>query len=500
MTQSSQTSTGVLRPSGDVSSRASTGVISASPDTGAVAADPGSAYGAAPTLNGAGLATILLGYALPVFNFFAVSVTLGPLGADLGAGPAVLELVVAAFGAAYASLVVLGGRLGDRFGRRRLFTTGLVVLGLCSALCALAPTTAVLVGGRVGQGVGAALLAPQVLALIQSGTRGPARARALGWFGAMAGLASCAAFVIGGVLVQLSPGDSGWRSVFWFDVVVVVVALAAVRTVPEARGASHGRLDLVGTGLLGTAVTLLIVPLTVGRSLDWPWWTWAVLVSAALVGAGFWAWQRRLDTRGGEPLLPPGVLHNRSLSVGLLVTAAYSLVFAGFMFVFSYAATAGAGLGPVQVGAALVPFAAAFLVASLATPRWRRDPVVLMRRGAVAAAVALSALAAVSLLVWPSIGWASAVPMAVLGVGQGLLLVPLFGTVLSGVPDHQAGTGGGALLTTMQLAMAIGSALVGTLYLQLGGAPSRAAWLLVLAGSVVALLVVGWLIGRLPRR
>jgi MFS family permease len=453
-----------------------------------------------PALTGAGLATILLGYGLPVFNFFAVTVTLGPLGVDLAASPAVLELVIAAFGAAYASLVVLGGRIGDRLGRRRVFTIGLVVLGAFSVLCALAPTIAVLISGRVGQGIGAALVAPQVLALIQSSTRGQARARALGWFGAMAGLASCAAFVIGGVLVQMSPGNSGWRSVFWFDVVVAVAALTAVRTVPEVRGSSGGRLDLTGTALLATAVTLVIVPLTLGRALGWPWWTWAVLAAAGLVGGGFWAWQRRMDRHGRDPLLPPRVLRNRSLAVGLVVTAAYSLVFAGFMFVFSYAASAAAGLGPVLVGAALVPFALAFLATSLATPRWRGPTPTHMRLGAVAAAVSLLALALTGLVVWPPIGWASVLPLAMLGAAQGCLLVPLFGTVLSGVPAEQAGIGGGALLTTMQLSMAIGSALVGSVYLELGGAPSHGAWVAVLSGSVGTLLVVAWLIGRLPRR
>src|SRR5690349_10992156 len=203
---------------------------------------------APPALNGLGLFTVLLAAALPLIDFFIVNVALPTIGRDLHASESVLELVVAGYGLAYAVLLVLGGRLGDLFGRRRLFLGGMAAFGVTSLACGLAPSAWTLVAARVAQGAAAAAMLPQVLATIQSATAGPRRAKAMGLYGATAGLSMVAGQILGGILVAADLWGTGWRSVFLVNVPVVVVGLVlAVRGVPETRSQHPEPVDGPGT-------------------------------------------------------------------------------------------------------------------------------------------------------------------------------------------------------------------------------------------------------------
>ena len=454
-------------------------------------------------LGALGLTAVLISYALQVLNFFVVTVALGSLETDLRASASVLELVVAGFGVAYASTVVLGGRLGDNLGRRRVLRVGLVWFGAASVWCALAPSAGLLVAGRVAQGLGAALVAPQVLSTIQARTEGANRARAMAWFGAMAGIATCVAFIAGGALISADPGGLGWRAAFWLDVPLVLAALIAQRWVPESRAERPQRADVVGTALLALAVVLVILPLTEGRAAGWPWWTWLMLAACVPVLGSFVAWESGMERRGRDALVPPSLVRTRVMVAGLAVTAIFFTVFGGFMFVFALVAEVAAGMGPLGIGWTLTPFALTFLGASLLGSRAvQRDPVGLMQRGAVTAAVGLAALGVALLATWPDFtSWQLALPLLVLGAGQGMLVVPLLGTILGGVPAHHAGMGGGVLITTMQMALGLGSALVGTVFLQLGGATGSVGPVeVVLGASVVLVLVTAVVAGRLRPR
>jgi MFS family permease len=451
-------------------------------------------------LGGLGLAAVLISYGLQVFNFFVVTVALGSLEHELHASASVLELVVAAFGVAYASTVVLGGRLGDNFGRRRVLRIGLLWFGSASVWCALAPSAGQLVTARVVQGLGAALVAPQVLSTIQARTHGEGRARAMAWFGAMAGISTCVAFIIGGVLVTADPAGLGWRAAFWLDVPLVTAAFLALRWVPESRAEHPHRVDTVGTALLSVAVVLVVLPLTEGRAAGWPWWTWTMLAACVPVLAAFAWWESSMERRGHDALVPPSLVRTRSMTNGLTMGALFFAVFGGFMFVFSLTAEVAAGMDPLGIGWTLTPFALTFLASSLVGSRAaQRDPVSLMQRGAVVAALGLGSLAFVLHQTWPGFSaWQLALPLLVLGAGQGMLVVPLYGTILGGVPAHHAGMGGGVLITTTQMALGVGSALVGTVFLQLGGAAGGPGPVeVVLAVSVALLLVTGLVAGRL---
>ncbi|MFG3116511.1 MFS transporter [Streptomyces sp. NPDC048197] len=417
-----------------------------------------------------GLLTVLLGAALPMIDFFIVNVALPTIDHDLHAGPAMLEMVVAGYGVAYATLLVLGGRLGDMIGRRRLFLWGLATFGLTSLACGLAPDAATLVAARVAQGASAALLLPQVLATIQATTTGKRRAKAVSLYGGTAGVSSAVGQVLGGLLVSVDLAGSGWRAVFLVNVPIAAAAwLLAARTVPETRSPHPTRVDVPGTALLAVSLITLLLPLTEGRAAGWPLWSWLLLAVFPCAGAAFFLVERRAERIGRTPLVPPSLLRIPSVNSGLTMIVPFSVGFGGFMFVVAVALQTGLHYGPLAAGLSLLPLCVTFFIASLAGPRLvgrfgRR----VVFTGSLIQGAGLIALALTVHAGWPGISVAGLAPsMALLGLGQGLVLPVLMRIVLSELPVAQAGVGGGVMVTTQQSGLALGVATLGTLFLAL---------------------------------
>jgi EmrB/QacA subfamily drug resistance transporter len=418
------------------------------------------------------LLVLLCGAFLPISSFFVINVALPSIGTDLQASPAALQLVVGAYGIANAMLVVVGGRLGDGFGRRRLFLVGMAGFTFFSLLCGLAPSVPLLLAARVGQGATAALMTPQVLATIMATMSGGQRGRAIGLFGAAGGVAAAAGQVIGGVLVSSDLWGLGWRSVFLIYVPVGLLALAAAwRRVPESKAEVRIPVDAVGAALLGLTLVLLLLPVTEGRPLGWPLWVFVVLAATVPAAAVWSAHQRRTERSGRVPLVPPSVLGLRQMRLGLLIGFLFFTCFGGFMFVFALATQGEAGLSAFEGGLTLTPLAATFLLVSIHGPalqaRWGAG---IITRGWLVQAVGYVLLAADVHLVWPDVTPVNlAIPMLVIGLGNGKVMMPLFGVVLSQVPPAQAGLGSGILITLQQTCLALGAAAIGTLYLTWSG-------------------------------
>ena len=449
-------------------------------------------------LSGLGLATVLLGAFLSIADFFIVNVALPTIDSRLHASAATLELVVAGYGVPYALLLVPGGRLGDLFGRRRLFMLGMASFTVFSLLCGIAPTAPALVAFRAAQGASAALMVPQVLATIQASCSGQLRARALGFYGATAGIAAVVGQLAGGALVAADIAGMGWRPIFLVNVPLGILGLAlAWRLVPATRSAEPARPDTAGTALLALAVLALLVPLTEGRSLGWPAWSFALLALFAPAAWGFTAVERRLERRDGHPIVPPSLLRLHGMRRGLVIAVPFFAGFGAFMFVSAIAFQQGAHFSALRSGLALVPMALAFLIASLSTARLTaRYGRAVLSTGALLQGVGLLGLAGTLFAAWPGVDPLNMAPaMAVAGFGQGLVLSPLFGFVLAGVPADRAGVGSGVLTTTQQTALALGVAGLGSLFLSLSSSHSlgtRDAFVVLLGiqAAVAALVAV----------
>ncbi|MEV8095457.1 MFS transporter [Kitasatospora sp. NPDC085879] len=457
----------------------------------------------APTLGVAGLVTVLLGAFLPMLDFFIVNVALPTIDHDLAAGPAVLELVAAGYGIAFAVLLVLGGRLGDALGRRRLFVAGAALFAVTSLACGLAPTAWTLVAARVAQGASAALLLPQVLATITAASGGAQRARALGIYGAVGGISVVIGQVLGGMMVAADLFGTGWRAVFLLNVpFALVTAALAVRYVPETRASRAAGVDLPGTALLTAALLALFVPLMEGRAVGWPLWTWLLLGLFPLLAAAFVAVERRAERRGGTPLVPLSLLRIPEMRRGLGIALPYFTGFGGFMFVIAILLQHGLRLGPVAAGWALVPMATGYFAASLSGPRLvGRFGSRVITAGAVVQGIGLVTLLATVLADWAHFSPLRMLPgVALAGIGQGLVGTPLFRVVLSKVPAERAGVGSGVLATTQQSSLALGVATLGTLFLAVAPTMGFAhALALVLALQFGGSVAIAALSLRLPR-
>jgi len=418
----------------------------------------------------AALLTLLSGGFLPILSFFILNVALPSIGRDLDASDGALQLVVGAYGIANACLVVAGGRLGDAFGRRRLFLTGMVGFTITSLLCAIAPSIGVLLAARVLQGATAALMTPQVLATIAATLTGESRGRAIGLFGASGGVAAALGQILGGALVQANLWDLEWRSVFLLNVPLgVLAAIAGRRLLPETKATHRVPLDLVGAGLLAVTLVVLLLPLTEGRPLGWPLWTWLLLAAVIPLAALLGTHQSWVERSERAPLVPPSVLRLRGMRVGLGIAVLFFTTFSGFMFAFALATQVGAKLTALEAGLAILPMGAAFLVASIVGPRLEtRWGAGIITRGAVVQTVGYLLLAATTQLAWPDVNALVLTPgMLVAGLGSGFVMMPMFGVVIRQVPVQQAGLGSGILITTQQTCLALGAAVVGTAYLSM---------------------------------
>jgi MFS family permease len=423
------------------------------------------------------LPVLLAGAFLPVLDAFIVNVALASIGRNLHAGPAELELTVSGYGVAYACALVAGGRLGDRFGRRTLFLTGMAAFTLCSVACGFAPNAPALIVFRVFQGLAAALMFPQVLATIQASFAGHDRQRAIGFFGATVGAAGAVGQIVGGALLSANLFGSSWRPIFLVNLPIGIVALfIARRTVPQTSTSNAAPVDVRGATGLATVIALVLLPLTVGRASGWPLWTWICLIAAVPAGVVFVASQYREERLGRIPLLPPSLLGLPLARLALATIALFGTCVGGFLFSLSIILQVGHGYSPLKSGLTMVPCALAFFAVALSARRLTaRFGVTVLIAGAVVFAAGLAVFGAVAAASGSTLSAVAAgAPLIVVGLGWGAVMVPLVGLVLSGLPVERAGLAGGVLSTALQIGLATGASVLGTVVFGIVGAHADA--------------------------
>ncbi|WP_433227960.1 MFS transporter [Actinomadura formosensis] len=416
------------------------------------------------------LLVLLTGIFITTLDFFIVNVAIPDIQADLGAGTTAIQWVVAGFGLALGGGLITGGRLGDLFGRRRMYALGLAVFTAASLACGVAPSPGTLIAARVVQGIAAALLMPQVLGIINAAFTGERRTRAFTAYGLALGLGGVFGQLIGGALIQADVLGSGWRSIFLINVPVGAVTLALVRrTVPSQAAARNTRLDAAGTVLVTLGLVALVLPLIEGRRLGWPAWTWESLAAAAVLLAAFAVHQRRLDRRGGAPLVAPALFREPAFRVGSGLALVYTLAMASFFLYLALYLQQGRGLSALESGLLFVALGAGYLAAST------RATAVAARLGRQVLALGALIQAAGCLLLMDALGHGIAwlIPgLALAGAGMGFVVAPLSALVLSGVTDRHAASASGVLATAQQVGNALGVAVVGIVfYGAAGGVP-----------------------------
>jgi MFS family permease len=416
------------------------------------------------------LTVLLTATFMTAFDFFVVNVATPSIQSDLHATSAVLELVVGAYAFSYAGALVLGGRLGDVFGHREMFGAGMIAFTATSALCGMAAGPGQLVAGRLAQGLAAALMMPQGLAIISRNCSAGQRARAMAWYGVAGGAGSVSAQLFGGLLVTADVAGLGWRLIFLINVPIgLAAALAALRVLPHgatSRAPMRRQLDILGALGLALAMGLLLVPITLGRTAGWPLWTW-VSMCAAPVAFGFtMAWQRAYERRGGHPLLPLAVLRIRSFRNGVLASLAFMAFFSSYMFTLAFFLQDGLGLDAFHAGLVFAPAGIAFSLSATLGPRLvaRFNLAALTGGGLLTTAglVALGELARTGGM-HASVPWATTIA-AVISLGNGVVMPSLISAAMHDVPPARAGMAAGAFTTAQQFAGAAGIAIVGTLY------------------------------------
>jgi EmrB/QacA subfamily drug resistance transporter len=419
------------------------------------------------------LPIILSATFMALFDFFVVNVAAPTMQRDLGASTAALQLVVGGYAFTYAAALITGGRLGDRFGYRRLFVLGMAAFVIASAACGLAQTANELIVARLAQGLCAAAMSPQVLALITALFPPAKRHVALAWFGATIGIGSIAGQVLGGVLLQANILGLGWRVIFLVNVPVGIAALfLALKLLPATRSAAKPRLDPVGVVAISGALALALVPLTIGREEGWPLWALALLIASIPAMSGALVYEGRLARRGGQPLLHLELFRQRSFSAGLGICMAIYAYFGSFMLGLALFLQAGLRFSALDAGLTFAPVGVAFAATSLLMrPLIARHGLRVMAWGLVVTAIGMLGLLITAHLSGAAIdGWRLAPWLLLSGAGNGCAMPALIGVVLAGVPTEKAGGAAGTLTTSQQFASAIGVAALGEVFFGVLGA------------------------------
>ncbi len=297
------------------------------------------------------LIVLLAGQFMALLDVTIVNVAMPTIGRSLHASGAELQLVVAGYTVSYAMMLITGARLGDLYGRRRMFLAGVAVFTLASLACGVAPGIGVLIGARFVQGAGAAAMMPQIMSVIQVRFDGAARARALSAYTAVLSSGFVAGQVIGGVLVTANLFGQTWRPVFLVNVPIGLAVLALVpRAVPRDEPERRRQLDLAGLAIAVPAVFLVVLPLMLGHQENWPGWVFACLALGLVLAAVFVGVERRIADRGGDPLLNLAVLRAPGLVPGLAAVAVLMITYGGFLFSFALHLQSGLGDTALRAG------------------------------------------------------------------------------------------------------------------------------------------------------
>ncbi|MBT2393057.1 MFS transporter [Streptomyces sp. ISL-1] len=414
------------------------------------------------------LAIVMTAAFMDLVDVTIVNIAIPSIERDLGTSFGAIQWITAGYALAFAAGLITGGRLGDIYGRKRLFLIGITGFTLASALCGFAANEEMLVASRLLQGATAAMMVPQVLAIIHVTFPAHERGKVFGMFGAIIGLGAVSGPLLGALLTQWNLFGLQWRPIFLINLPVGIAGLILGRKyITESRAPKALKLDLVGVALVTLGLLMLIYPLTRGRELGWPLWGHLCMAGSLLVFAAFVAYEKYKTSKDSSPLVELSLFKVKSFAAGIAVQLTFGIVCGIFFLVWTLYMQIGLGWSPLRAGLTGVPFsiavsAAAGMSVQKLVPRFGRK---VLQAGAVTMATGLL------LYIWEAgrygmgiQSWQMALPLVVMGVGMGLIVAPLTDAVLSEVPREHSGSASGLINTTMQMGNALGLGLVSVVF------------------------------------
>jgi EmrB/QacA subfamily drug resistance transporter len=444
------------------------------------------------------LTILLLAAFMNLLDVSVVNIAIPSIQRDLHASYADVQWALAGYTLAYALVLITGGRLGDTFGRKRLFLIGVSGFTISSALCGAAQSPGQLIAFRVVQGAMGAIMVPQVLAVIQVIFPPRERIKALAGFGITAGLGTVSGPLLGGLLIQHDMFGLTWRPIFLINVPVGILAVIfSAVLVRESRAPSPPRLDPLGVVMVSAALLLLLYPLVQGRQLGWPGWTFVSMAASVPAFALFVWWEQVKTRRDGSPLVPLRLFGRREFSVGMAIAMTFFLGIASFGLVLTLFLQLGLGFTALHAGLTFLPFSLGVLVSSGAAarlaPRFGRG--VTMAGALIMAAAMTSLIVAVHHYGAAVTTWELVPGLVGAGLGLGAVIAPLADIVLDRVPHQDAGSASGVFNTGLQLGNSIGIAVIGVIFFALLGTQSGAA-----ANTIAPALRSGAVAAGVPAR
>jgi MFS transporter, DHA2 family, methylenomycin A resistance protein len=426
------------------------------------------------------LAAMSLGYGVVQLDVTIVNVAIASIGAAFGGGVAALQWVVNAYTIAFAALILTAGALGDRIGAKRVFMAGFAIFTFASLACALAPTLTILIAARAVQGLAAAILVPNSLALLNHAYPSDAeRGQAVAIWAAGASLALTAGPLAGGALITAT----GWRSIFLVNIPIGVIGLWLTwRNVDETPKSAQRQLDLAGQAAAIVALGSLAGALIEGGALGWT----NGLVLAGFAVALIAAFTFVLIERGcAQPMLPLSLFRNRQFGTAAIIGLLVNIAFYGLIFVFSLYFQQSEEMSVLRTGLAFVPIMAAVFIPNLVAPR------IAARIGARWTIAAGALIAAASGIALSGIDHGTSyavtiVPLMAMGAGLGLLVPPLTSTLLGSVDKSRSGVAAAVLNSMRQTGSVLGVALFGSLVASAGVIPGLRLALVLVAALLAA--------------
>jgi EmrB/QacA subfamily drug resistance transporter len=411
------------------------------------------------------LFVILTAEIMDLLDGTIVNVALPTIRRHLHSSDAELQWIAGGYSLALAIGLVVGGRMGDRFGRRRLFVIGALGFAACSLVCGLSDSTSMLIAFRLAQGAFGALLIPQGLGIMRAVFPRDELPKAFALFGPVIGGAAVLGPIIGGLLVSVH-ALGGWRLIFFVNVPLgAAAALGAAVLMPEVHSPIRPRIDVLGSLIVCAAMLALVYPLIEGREAGWPAATFASLAGGVALLAVFAIEQVRRTRAGKDALVQPSLFRNRGYSSGSLVLLVFFLGMTGVLFVLTLFLQIGQGFSALHAGLTFVPWSLGLAVGAgvsggLLANRYGRH---VLEAGGV---VSLGGLLVLIFETRSGLvsSWDVVPGLLVMGLGMGLIVAPLFGIIIAAVRDDEVGSASGVLNAIQQLASAIGVALLGTVF------------------------------------